>query len=225
MANHCYNTITITGNEAELETLHKLLTKEENYIDFEHVLKREIPFGEIYDIVGTKWFTPDIELGDGELKLYGDSAWSPPVPLFEALAKTYTSLKVTMNFEEPGMGFGGELDIDSSGTEVLFEGSYWQYMAYLDYESFFQDALSELQYHIEDGHISTETGLKGHHIYKCVSKADRPKLLKKLLELTGMERFTVTFEGNPHIQERVFATSMEDLKQKNPKAVIKRSDT
>lgn len=120
------------------------------------------------------------------------------------------------------MGFGGELDIDSSGTEVLFEGSYWQYMAFLDYESFLEDAKSELHYHIEDGYIKTETELKNHHIYKCITKADRPKLLKKLLELTGMARFTVTFEENPHIRERVFATSMEDLKQKNPKAVIKR---
>lgn len=221
MANHCYNTITITGNGAELKTLHKLLTKERGHIDFEHVLNRKIPFKDIYKIVGTKWFTPDVDLRDGELKLCGDSAWSPPVRFFETLARTYTSLKVDMSFEEPGIGFGGELEIDSNGTRIIFGGTYWQYMAYLDYESFYQDAISELQSCLEDGYISSETQLVDQDIYKWISKADRPKLFKKLWELTGMKRYTVTFEENPHIEERVFATSIKDLKQKSPNAVIK----
>ncbi|AEM71590.1 hypothetical protein Murru_2554 [Allomuricauda ruestringensis DSM 13258] len=221
MANHCYNTITITGTDAELETLHTLLTKEKDHIDFEHVLKREIPFKDIYKVVGTKWFTPDIDFRDGELKLYGDSAWSPPVPFFETLVGTYPSLKVAMRFEEPGMGFGGELEINSDGTNIIFGGTYWQYMVYLDYESFYQNAISELQSCLEDGYISTETQLMEQDIFRWVYKEDRPKLLKKLWELTGLKLYTVTFEENPHIEERVFATSIDDLKQKSPKAVIK----
>ncbi len=96
MANHCYNAISITGNSKELNELYKWLTKDEDYIDFQHVLNREkqITCGEIFSLVGTKWFVPDIEMLDGIIILNGDSTWSPPVALFVNLVKIFPSLNV-----------------------------------------------------------------------------------------------------------------------------------
>ena len=224
MANSCYNSISITGNETELHTLHRLLTKKEDDIDFEHVLNREIPFEDIYEVVGTKWFTPDIAFQDKVLKLTGDSAWSPPVPLFETLAKTYLSLHITMDFEEHGMCFGGRLEIDHKGTHIIFQGNYWQYMAFLDYQSFLQEATLELQCQIEASELTTVSQLEQLRLYQCVAEPDRPKLLKQLLELTGMGLYAVTFEQNPHIEERIFATCPEDIREQAPTALVKRME-
>ncbi|WP_268223905.1 DUF1281 family ferredoxin-like fold protein [Sinomicrobium oceani] len=222
MANSCYNSISITGNETELDTLHRLLTKEKDNIDFEHVLKRDIPFEKLNDVVGTSWFTPDITFQDKVLKLIGHSAWSPPVPLFESLAKTYPSLHITMDFEELGMCFGGRLEIDHKGTSIIFQGNYWQYMAFLDYESFLQEATLELQCRIETSEMTTVSQLGQMRLYQCVAEPDRPKLLKRLLELTGMGLYAVTFEQNPHIEERIFATCPEDIREQAPNALVKR---
>lgn len=120
MPNWCHNTIYISGDLQELT-------------DFMYAVKDRglcesvIPLGEWeYDKAlatwGCKW---DLELDDdcfdltdngdgtGELYIDGDSAWSPPVPVFDEISKQFT---VEAWWVELGMGFCGQ-HIDGEVTD------------------------------------------------------------------------------------------------------------
>lgn len=65
---------------------------------------------------GTKWNAcdPSVDMdGDSRLNISFDTAWSPPVPVINALAQRLTELKCTMQYtweEEQGFGESWELD-------------------------------------------------------------------------------------------------------------------
>lgn len=128
MANSCYNSITIYGDKEELQELYNRLTKRKDCVDFWYVLNMEKPetltLDHVYEIAGTKWFVADIELTEDSITLHGESAWSPPVALFEKLVYQFPTIKVEMDYEEPMMDFGGKLEISIKGTnEIVREHS------------------------------------------------------------------------------------------------------
>ncbi|UOY05721.1 hypothetical protein L0P88_17445 [Muricauda sp. SCSIO 64092] len=222
MANHCYNYITINGNSTELNELYERLTKEQGYVDFKHVLgrKHEITYGEIFQVVGTKWFTPEIERVDDGIILSGDSAWSPPVALFKNLAEQFTSLQICMGFEESGMDFGGEIQINKNGVKEIFSGTFWQYRAHQDYFSFLEAATDEAKYLIDDGIISSLTDLKNLDIYTSLHEEDKEGFLKDVLKSTTKNLYQVQFKANEHVSESIFMDSEQDVKQLHPKAIV-----
>jgi hypothetical protein len=75
---------------------------------------------------GTKWGLYDIELTDdgsesGSLAYTFQTAWSPPVPVIQAMSKQFPSLTFALDYFEGLMGFMGSVEYE--GGEVIQEGS------------------------------------------------------------------------------------------------------
>ena len=58
---------------------------------------------------GTKWDVECFEtiMEEDYMVFQFDSAWAPPVPWLEIVAKLFPKLKFTLKYDEPGMGFTG----------------------------------------------------------------------------------------------------------------------
>ena len=121
MANSCWNTITIEGPDSVLDVIEKRFRQYNDFKYFtqfaQHVLGLEIeepPEGDIFPWAykyGTKWLDflfeeERIQRGEGYLCISADSAWSPPIPLSEDIARVF-DVVVRHEFEESGMGFSG----------------------------------------------------------------------------------------------------------------------
>ena len=70
---------------------------------------------------GTKW---DVEcsetiMEEDYMMFQFDSAWCPPVPWLEIVAKLFPKLKFTLKYDEPGMGFMGV----AKGREEIIDES------------------------------------------------------------------------------------------------------
>ena len=60
---------------------------------------------------GTKWNACDVELqleSPTEVSISFNTAWSPPIPIIEAIAQKYPFADITFSYYEEGMGFAGE---------------------------------------------------------------------------------------------------------------------
>lgn len=72
---------------------------------------------------GTKWDAnkvgSNIDLSGGCADYFFDTAWAPPIPVVEKMSKDFPGLKFTLQYEESGMGFEGE--IVYQGGEVISE--------------------------------------------------------------------------------------------------------
>lgn len=75
---------------------------------------------------GTKWDLNMeglelVELEDGRAQItgYADSAWSPPVPAFQAYANANSDVYLELKYFEPGMSFIGVWD--SEGGDAYWE--------------------------------------------------------------------------------------------------------
>ncbi len=62
---------------------------------------------------GTKWNAGDVtqdHIGDRGFIIYFDTAWSPPVPVIEALIARFPEADIRLSYMEPGVGFAGEVN-------------------------------------------------------------------------------------------------------------------
>jgi hypothetical protein len=126
MPNWCDNTFTVGGDpEKVAEFVEQMKGADNEALDFNKV----IPLPEVLedrsginDIGwynwsvtnwGTKWNVIEAQLGynDGadSAVYYFQTAWSPPVPWFEVTVKYFPWLNFSIEWQEGGMGFGGEL--------------------------------------------------------------------------------------------------------------------
>lgn len=126
MANHCYNFITINGDEKEIKEFSNLLkidqTKGQDSLDIYENIKADFEtFQE-----DAKWF--DIYINDEDetcIILSGDSAWCPALELFTAISKKYQSFEIRYEYEEMGYDFSGWADINKGEClDNCF--SYWE---------------------------------------------------------------------------------------------------
>lgn len=80
---------------------------------------------------GTKWNLHEcmnISLDDlhcDHLELWFDTAWSPPVPVVQALQEIYEDIKFTMRYYEPGCCFAGEVQPDGEDMYVDINDRQW----------------------------------------------------------------------------------------------------
>jgi len=61
---------------------------------------------------GTKWNACDVEMrleSPTEVSMSFNTAWSPPIPVIEAIAQKYPFAEITLSFYEEGMGYAGEV--------------------------------------------------------------------------------------------------------------------
>ena len=72
---------------------------------------------------GTKWNASNVDLqltSTTSVSISFDTAWSPPIPVIEAIAEKYPFADITLSFYEEGMGFAGEVFF-SKGEKVYEE--------------------------------------------------------------------------------------------------------
>tara|TARA_B100001093_G_scaffold471404_1_gene493645 strand:+ start:390 stop:791 length:402 start_codon:yes stop_codon:yes gene_type:complete len=131
MPNHCYNKISIYGDEAS--KIASELKSEDTVFDFSKVLpepnyeevevKSTFPKEDEKDDFrmpkwwdwrvqnwGTKWNSYDdsVEIVDDETVEYTfNTAWSPPEPVIEKLREQYPDVSITAFYDEPGMEIAG----------------------------------------------------------------------------------------------------------------------
>lgn len=145
MANYCNNWISFVGNKTSLKRLEKKLKtydKSEYFTEWcEYVIgKGKLDGGKgfkskygtefnVYYMYGTKWFDFSIEEEDDNLRIYGNSAWSPPIKFVEEVCKKF-KLKAEMDYEEGGCDFGGRTTFDEDGIIERKDYSYdhWRYI-------------------------------------------------------------------------------------------------
>ena len=137
MANNCYNIITFEG---DIETLNKLrdiitpLVKTGlNYENYKELFNNEQTFIDSYEDYDfrdehPKWFTPEEPIiQDGQLNLYGDSAWSPVTELVGIISHVY-KVAARITYEEQGSNFAGEQMYNEDGVCTLDdEYTYWEW--------------------------------------------------------------------------------------------------
>lgn len=124
MANHCSNYISIYGRD--VEKVSELFQEGIIYSYDDFKTMAQISEEELKDF-GTKWFEISYKDFDNEvLILSGDSAWSPPIGLFENLSSLY-NVNITMQYEEGGCDFGG---ITSIKDGVIVEEHILSFYAY-----------------------------------------------------------------------------------------------
>lgn len=154
MANYCNNWISFEGKKNSLDKLVKKLKtydKSKYFTEWcEYVIgKGKLDGGEgfqkkygtdfnVYYMYGTKWFDFNIEGEGTHLRVYGDSAWSPPIKFVEEVCKKF-QLKAEMEYEECGNDFAGRTTFDETG--ILKEEDYtydeWRYRE--SHESWYDD--------------------------------------------------------------------------------------
>src|SRR5210317_1455780 len=110
MPNWCYNNVDITATTEEHKDLLDRVSRAEAADGFFEMFR---PIGEWdYNVAlekwGTKWDVEpmDVDFDGTTLSTSFDSAWSPPVALFEYLVEQ--GFEVSANYYEPGMDYAGE---------------------------------------------------------------------------------------------------------------------
>jgi len=138
MANYCWNWVLIEGDNDTLDLLENRMQDYEmfdNLTDWtNHILGKkvfDVKKDNPYDVVGTRWWDIDwyaMDRDNQSMTIQGDSAWGPPTHLMELLAEEF-DLKILIEFEEPGMDFGGYCKFDKTGQLEDHTVSYsqWRY--------------------------------------------------------------------------------------------------
>lgn len=123
MPNWCANWVSVYSDEEGRlgEVKRSLEGPDGSAFDFRQVVPLPAEDGELdggggmdgYDRRieewGTKWNTHEVNLQElgGVLVYTFNTAWAPPVPVIEALARRFVGVEVTLAYDEPGMDFGG----------------------------------------------------------------------------------------------------------------------
>jgi len=113
MPNWCTNSVVISHDDEKLiDALEQELLKDETAQVFNHLVPRPVEEEENWyawnvNNWGTKWdMTPyDWDRDGNSITMTFDSAWSPPVALYEKL--TDEGWYVSAKYHEPGMSFIG----------------------------------------------------------------------------------------------------------------------
>lgn len=136
MPNHVYNTMSVTGSREALKAFAEKAKHEDrefSYWNFVTPPQEALDSGEYWETNGfikgerkgdtpnnwynfnnrewgTKWDTYDVyaeNRGDNEWQVSFTSAWSPPMPVFEAMVGQHPDLEFSFSWEEE-QGWGGE---------------------------------------------------------------------------------------------------------------------
>jgi len=168
MANHCYNFISLNGDNKSIKELAKRLTDTYDKFHYlngwcDYVLKIRDDFNYIkeedkrdYCHYGSKWFYFDVCVEDNCITIQGDSAWSPMVKFTEDLCEVY-NLSGSIEYEEPGWDFGGYASY--IGEEEIDSGEFtymeWKYRNDLSY---WMEDMIEYLIELDDDELFLEIG-------------------------------------------------------------------
>lgn len=113
MPNWCENTLFIRRKEKSVEEFKALKTAMENETLLNHVIPAPDFEGDEWyswrvDNWGTKWEIRDIDIAfsdEDEISCFFLTAWSPPIPIYEALKNQ--GFDIVATYREEGMCFMG----------------------------------------------------------------------------------------------------------------------
>lgn len=139
MPNHCEQDFTISGDP---DTIDQFVRRHiwDNSLDCNSV----IPYPNRYkvnedgfnqggyewccDKWGTKWGTYDGALGTDtprQRTYHFSSAWSPAIPVFDAVAALWPALTFKVRYFEQGMGYAGEIRYkNGQRTKEVYRNNY-----------------------------------------------------------------------------------------------------
>lgn len=114
MPNWCNNTITLKGNEGDIEKFFEELPSKHCAAEEEFSFNAYLPIPEgmensydwCMDHWGVKWDTSDACIVDGKW-IHFNTAWGPPLLFVKELSALYPGLEFTIDYEEEGAGFEG----------------------------------------------------------------------------------------------------------------------
>ena len=165
MPNWCSNYVTISGSKKEIKKIADILDANSEGNLFEslvgidpNISREEYDNGGWYnsncDFWGCKWDVPielaHINIEEEEIRLSFDTAWSPPFNFYIELSKRFnTSLNAI--YDEPGLDFAGEVDIDEDGNVHNREYKYLEGIYHRGDEYFWDEVGRQLDYMLEEG--------------------------------------------------------------------------
>ena len=132
MPNWCWNHLEVTGDEIQLrEFVEKSTTNIESSDEFS--FEGTLPRGNRKDWYdwsvenwGTKWDACESTICNNDINYFSvsfESAWSPPINWIDNIMQDFPDLCFTLEYEEPGMCFGGRL---SAQYEIIWEDFHWE---------------------------------------------------------------------------------------------------
>ena len=130
MPNWCWNHLEVSGDEKQLQEFveKSMNAHKETEFSFEGTLPRgdrEDWYNWSLDNWGTKWdaYEPNIDHNDiNYFAVSFESAWSPPTTWIKNIMKDFPGLQFTLEYEEPGMCFGGRL---LAQHDKLWDNLHW----------------------------------------------------------------------------------------------------
>jgi len=131
MPNWCWNHLEVTGDEKQLQEFVEKSTKAtKEEFSFEGTLPcgdREDWYNWSCENWGTKWDACDSHVNESEPQCFSvgfDTAWSPPIAWIQNIMDKYPNLEFSLEYDEPGMCFGGHLIANRSSG--IFEDNHWE---------------------------------------------------------------------------------------------------
>tara|TARA_R100001129_G_scaffold184494_1_gene169527 strand:- start:1178 stop:1735 length:558 start_codon:yes stop_codon:yes gene_type:complete len=130
MPNWCWNHLTVTGDEKELQEFVEKSTNahKETEFSFEGTLPRgdrKDWYNWSIDNWGTKWDACAPNICHNDIDYFAvsfESAWSPPINWINNIMQDFPDLRFELEYEEPGMCFGGRL---RAQQDYLWEDDNW----------------------------------------------------------------------------------------------------
>lgn len=113
MPNWCDNQLTLVNSDtSKIDAIEAVLTDKENQQLFKHLRSYEgdWDYGWCVENWGTKWESRIIDwerLAENEIIVYFETAWGPPLALYEYLHESDEGWDVEAYYHEPGMCFAG----------------------------------------------------------------------------------------------------------------------
>jgi hypothetical protein len=121
MANYCDSSVTIQGNEQEINELYKIMVKLENMK--EPAVKNGFGrtwLGCLVEALGSSWREvscrgewSSLELNDGIITFNTESAWTAPTEVFDLIKQRFPSIEIFFLSCEPGCVYFVSNDSDS----------------------------------------------------------------------------------------------------------------
>lgn len=130
MPNWCWNHLEVSGDEKQL---HEFVEKSMNaHKETEFSFEGTLPRGDRKDWYewsianwGTKWDACEPHINHDDKDYFSvnfESAWGPPIQWVDNIMQDFPDLCFTLEYEEPGMCFGGRL---SAQYEVIWDDFTW----------------------------------------------------------------------------------------------------
>jgi len=180
MPNWCYNSVTISHEDkTKIDGFEQELLKKDDCQPFQYLRPRPADqeddwYGWNCNNWGTKWDPSILDWereSDNSIVMHFDSAWSPPIALYEYL--TEQDWEISAYYHEPGMGFAGRYN---NGDDEYFEFDWTDRQSIEDLPEDildFTNALEDLDRYEEEQYEESVADLERTEWYPVTTNPDK----------------------------------------------------